>query len=195
MGGRGFGNPVRARAAALACILVAVAAVPLGASGTAVPRVLYFAYGSNMNQADLDRWCDAHGRPRVRPRHVTVAVLAGYALSFDYFSETRNSGAADVVQSPGGQVYGLLMEISAEDRETIRAKEGWPDHYEELTVAVATVAGANVRGVTTYRVIPSLRLPEPVAPSRAYLDLIVSSARRHRFPKAYIEELERIPTE
>ncbi len=182
-------------AAALVGVLLAAAPLGLAARGQATRGVRYFAYGSNMSQADLDRWCDQHGFPRIRPRRVTVAVLRGYALSFDYFSASRNAGVADLVPTADGQVWGLLMEISEEERRAIRAKEGWPEVYEEATVSVERESGGVVGDVTTYLVKESLRLPEQVPTSREYLDIVIGAAREHHLPQSYIAELERIPTE
>jgi len=46
----------------------------------------YFAYGSNMDKEDLNRWCQDRGRPEVTFTDVSPARLKGYKLCFNYFS-------------------------------------------------------------------------------------------------------------
>ena len=57
--------------------------------------MLYFAYGSNMDKADLDKWCRNHNYPPVKILSTEVTVLKGYVLKFNYNSHTREGGAAN----------------------------------------------------------------------------------------------------
>ncbi|GAJ14557.1 unnamed protein product, partial [marine sediment metagenome] len=44
----------------------------------------YFAYGSNMDKQDLDKWCRRKGLPVVKFLSVFPAKLRGYKLTFNY---------------------------------------------------------------------------------------------------------------
>ncbi len=113
----------------------------------------YFAYGSNMDKEDLDKWCENRGLPKVKFLNISPAKLNGYKLSFNYFSTTRNGGAANLMGSKNDCVYGLLVEIGEGNLETIRAKEGCPCCYKEIPVDVEKFDETVVRDVKTYKVV------------------------------------------
>jgi len=57
---------------------------------------LYFSYGSNMNQKNIDRFCDRIQQPRIdlpskNPRR---GVLRGYKLDFNYHSKLMGGARA-----------------------------------------------------------------------------------------------------
>jgi len=156
--------------------------------------VRYFAYGSNMNEEDLARWCRKKGYEPVRPLRREVAVLRGWRLVFNYYSHSRKGGAANIEPREGCEVWGVLMELSEEDYEKIRKKEGAPRCYEEITVTVVTRDGRVVDGVKTFRVARGRESGGFVPPTREYLNLIVEAAERYQFPKWYIDELRSVRT-
>lgn len=51
------------------------------------------------------------------------------------------------MEQPESEVYGLLFEMNEIDLETIRKKEGFPDFYGEIEVAV-NHEGKSIPGVT-----------------------------------------------
>ena len=154
--------------------------------------VYYFAYGSNMHENDLKKWCEGHGRPSPEWTLLGVACLEGYQLSFNYHAASRNGGAANLMESPDHKVYGLLFDMSRqEDLETIRKKEGHPDIYREVLVAVEW-NGESISDVTTYKVVKAQERPGHQKPTTYYMDLILKSARKYGFPPEYIQFLERI---
>ena len=53
--------------------------------------MLYFAYGSNMDKPDLDKWCRNHNYPPVKILSTEVTVLKGYELKFNYNSHTSTT--------------------------------------------------------------------------------------------------------
>ena len=65
----------------------------------------YFAYGSNLNQADLDRWCDNRPVPRLNLNQKTWqrATLEGCKLVFDCVGPTQtHTSSATQNQAPPG---------------------------------------------------------------------------------------------
>lgn len=154
----------------------------------------YFAYGSNMDEEDLNRWCRERGYSPIKPLEVKVAVLKGFKLVFNYYSSTRRCGVANVVPSEGDEVWGLLLKISSEDYQKIKKKEGCCQVYKEVEVEVVTVDdGCTVRA-KTFVVAKELQLREHQPPSRYYLNLLIEAARKHLFPREYVEKLERVMT-
>ncbi|RXT01544.1 gamma-glutamylcyclotransferase family protein [Ammoniphilus sp. CFH 90114] len=150
----------------------------------------YFAYGSNMDQADLDRWCEEKGFKKIHFKQVIPAKLVGYQLLFNYYSLSRAGGAANIQESTDHGVYGLLVELEDQHLLTIRAKEGFPRNYDEIFVDVEGLDGTTYQDVVTYQVVPAKRTSDHQPPSRYYLDLIIHNARKYGFPMDYIRMLE-----
>jgi len=156
--------------------------------------IYYFAYGSNMDKEDLDKWCQKRGLPKVKFLNTSPAKLNGYKLSFNYFSTCRNAGAANIMVSKSDCVYGLLVEIGEGDLKTIRKKEGCPNYYNEICVDVEKFDGTVVRDVKTYKVVKDRERSGHQPPTRHYLQLIIKNAKKYKFPNCYIESLESIKT-
>ena len=87
---------------------------------------LYFAYGSNLNRADMRVRC-----PAALP--IMPAFLAGWRLTF--------RGVADIEPAQRRIVYGALWSLSTQDVRGLDRYEGVPDHYRRLTVTVDTSSG------------------------------------------------------
>jgi len=72
----------------------------------------YFAYGSNMDENDFEKWCAGNNRqkkiyPMPKFNNKCPAELKGYRLDFNYRSDSRNGGAANIMKSDGYSVYVL----------------------------------------------------------------------------------------
>jgi len=157
--------------------------------------VRYFGYGSNMDETDLKKWCETNKRPYPEWTLLGIACLEDHELSFNYLSRSRNGGAANLMELPGQKVYGLLFEMDKDDDlTTIRKKEGYPDHYGEILVTVEC-EGERIGDVTTYKVMKAKEKPGHQKPTAYYMDLILRSARKYRFPAEYIQFLETIETQ
>jgi hypothetical protein len=154
----------------------------------------YFAYGSNMDKEDLDKWYKNRGLPEVKFLSISPAKLNGYKLSFNYFSNTRGGGAANIMKSKKDCVYGLLTEIRERDLEIIRDKEGCPDFYDEICVDVEKFDGTMVRDVKTYKVVKVKEKPSHQPPIRYYMGLIIKNAKKYDFPIGYVKFLESVKT-
>jgi len=155
--------------------------------------IYYFAYGSNMDKEDLDKWCKKKGHPVVEPLSTpSPAKLNGYKLSFNYLSPSRNAGAANIIESENDCVYGLLSGLGDSDLDTIRVKEGCPTFYNEIYVDVEKFDGTLVQNVKTYKVVKDQEKPGHQPPTKYYLQLLIKNAKRYNFPDDYIRYLETI---
>jgi cation transport regulator ChaC len=154
--------------------------------------IYYFAYGSNMDEKDLDRWCKKKELPAVRFLGKSPAKLDGYTLSFNYYSTSRNGGVANIMESKNDCVYGLLIEMEKDNLNTIRLKEGYPNSYDEICVDVETFEGTLFRDVKTYKVVKYQEKPNHQPPTRYYMQLIIKNAKKYNFPSEYIRFLESI---
>jgi len=155
----------------------------------------YFAYGSNMNQNDLDAYCKKHNRQRIvlSAKNPQPCILKDYALVFDYESKTRKGGAADIEERPGGHVEGVLFEMNDEDMKTISMKECAPSCYEQKEVRV-TMRGDTVKNAVTYVVCKNQKAGHFVPPRRAYLQIVIDGAKAFGLSEEWIKKLEAIPT-
>ena len=100
--------------------------------------VLYFAYGSNLDEAQMRERCPSAARG---PR----ALLRGYALTFGGFSHRWGGAVASVIRAQGAEVHGLLYSIDAEDIAALDRCEGHPFAYERVERIVVDEDGRRRR--------------------------------------------------
>jgi gamma-glutamylcyclotransferase (GGCT)/AIG2-like uncharacterized protein YtfP len=147
-----------------------------------MPRVLYFAYGANLDLRRFRRRCpgaQAIGRAR----------LAGYRLGFTRYSRAEKGGVADIVPEPGAEVWGVLYEIDAACFAALDDYEGAPREYRRESLRVVDDAGVEHEAV----VYVANKTGE-FAPSRAYLAQITRGAREHNLPDEYVRSIESVRT-
>jgi hypothetical protein len=156
--------------------------------------VYYFAYGSNMDKKDLDKWCERKGFPTINFSSLKPAKLEGYRLEFNYLSSSRNGGAANLMKDPGKSVYGLLMELSEKDFEKIRKKEGAPTFYQEMEARVTPIREESTVKARTFKVRKKKESEGFEPPTSHYLSLLTKNAKTRGFPEEYITFLESIKT-
>lgn len=140
----------------------------------------YFAYGSNLDERQMADRCPS-------ARLIAKGCLADHGLRFSLYSAGWGAGVADIVESPGEEVWGLLFSLTELDSEALDRFEGVPRHYQRVDVPIRS--DQRVFQAFAYRAAH----PRPfVPPSRAYLQIIQDAARRHDFPEAYNRMLDRI---
>jgi gamma-glutamylcyclotransferase len=138
-------------------------------------KALYFAYGSNLDPAQM--------RERLpRARAVGVARLPDHELAF-HKPGRDGSGKASLVAAPGGEVWGALYEVELEDLHALDAFEGG---YVRVSLTVRT-GGGEIRQAASYR---SDRADPHMAPARWYAARVLRGARAHGLPCAYVTILE-----
>ncbi len=138
----------------------------------------HFAYGSNICECWLKRDIDSG-------RFLYRAELKGWKLVFNKKSED-GSAKANIEESPGDSVLGVIYEIDETEKTRLDAKEG---KYEPITVSVALEDGST-KDVVTYK---SDYITAEL-PYEWYLKLIIGGAKAHGLPKEYIKTLESINT-
>ncbi len=154
-----------------------------------------FAYGSNMDVADLRRWLVDRGHDQPRVERVEVAVVPGYQLVWNYHSRARRGGAANVEPAAGRELPGLALQVDAPTLAGIDLKEGHPHRYRRgpKRVPLELESGERLRA-WLYVVLPGFTESSFIAPRRAYLELVLGAAERHAFPDWYLDELRATPT-
>ena len=141
--------------------------------------LLYFAYGSNLAEAEMEEWCPEH-------RFLGPAQVDGYRLELRRRSIRWGAGALDLVSTPGATVWGALYELPGISLERLDAKEGAGLAYARVEVE-PVLAGERRRAVT-YEVIE--KEPQQVPCSPDYAQLVLAGARERGLPDEWLRELE-----
>jgi cation transport regulator ChaC len=148
--------------------------------------MLYFAYGSNMDEQRLKA---ANRCPNAR--FIFNASLPEHRLVFTQGSSTDDC-AADVVPDPASWVWGVVYDITDSDRKQLDARESVAIHaYRPKEVLVHPHGDVEQRiMVLTYGASDTADSIRP--PTREYLNHLLRGARRWGLPTDYIAELERV---
>jgi gamma-glutamylcyclotransferase (GGCT)/AIG2-like uncharacterized protein YtfP len=138
-------------------------------------RVLYFAYGSNLDAENWDAWCRNKGYDSGSIEPIGRAWLPDYELVFHYRSRLREGGALDVRPRRGTSIPGALFRVH--DWEGLDAKEGVSGkYYRRLSVTALTDDG-RAHSATTYTVCDA-RVGEFVPPGAEYRAIVTRGLSR-----------------
>lgn len=147
--------------------------------------MLYFAYGSNLNLADLNRWCREKKERGDFLEFYSTGVLRDFTARFTLLSEVRSGGVLDVVPKRGSEVPGVLFTVaSADGWRLLDLKEGVPNHYERADVDVA-VRGGGIINAITYSVAAHRR-QDHVVPHQHYVDVVCEGLKEWALGDAHI---------
>lgn len=146
----------------------------------------YFAYGSNMNWGDLDKWCEERGYSPMDPgSNVEPGVVRGYRLIFNHWSRFRDGGALNIIRSMGDEVCGVLFTLSDEDFQKIKRKEGTA--YKPYPVNVF-LADGRVEGAKTFKAKGSREL---FPPTSEYLEIVLVGAEYFELGEKCLERIKK----
>ena len=144
--------------------------------------MLYFAYGSNMERAQMKRLCKGS-------RFVSAARLTDHELVFPRRSDAWGGGVAGLKPAPGKVVEGILYEVPEEDQKILDLAEDYPRSSIRKPVTAENFAGEKVKAFA-YFVMGAGDYP----PSRRYMEKLISGAEEHDLSPSYIAQLEAIRT-
>lgn len=150
--------------------------------GTKAGMILYFAYGSNMNPAQIRMRC-------LGAEMLTVARLVDHRLAFFGFSSVWDGALETVVPTPGRDVWGALYALSPLDADSLDA---WQDArfsgtgtYFHYPVTVLDVSGRPHEALLYKKDM----LGAPGKPSLEYLEHIARGAEARGLPPRYVAYL------
>jgi len=143
---------------------------------------LYFAYGPQMERAQMKRLCKGS-------RFVSAARLHDHQLVFPRRSDLWGGGTAGLKAAPGKVVEGVLYEVNEADQKILDQAEDHPKSSLRRMVTVENFAGENLKAFT-YFTLGSGDYP----PSRRYMEKLISGAEEHNLSPGYIAQLEAIRT-
>ena len=113
------------------------------------------------------------------------AELKGWRLVFNKKSED-GSAKANIEDSPGDSVLGVIYEIDENEKTRLDGKEG---KYEPLAVRV-TLEDGSTEDAVTYK--SNYKTGE--RPYAWYMKLVIGGAKAHGLPEDYIKTLEGVNT-
>jgi len=141
--------------------------------------VRYFAYGSNLMAE------------RMRERGAEVvsarpAVLRDHRLAFDKAGRD-GTGRANVTRVLGGQVHGVLYELTPDGLDTLRIFESGYDLVDVLVECSRLDGGVEVLSAKTFVARANRRTEAP--PARSYVSTILEGMRQHGLPEPARDEV------
>jgi len=142
--------------------------------------VLYFAYGSNLDEENWVLWCENKRYDRASIEALGPAWLPDHELVFRYQSRLRHGGALDVRKRRGTAIPGALFRVH--DWEGLDAKEGVSGGYYRRTSVTALTDDGRAHSATTYCVCDE-RVGRFVAPGPEYREIVTRGLSRfgHRY--------------
>lgn len=132
--------------------------------------ILYFAYGSNLDEGQMGDRCPG-------AKAVGVAILPNHALTFGGFSHKWSGAVASVRRAHGEHVEGVMYAVPAAELAALDRFEGHPFNYERAKRMVVTKTGRR-RAVVYMQPEASL---EAWAPQPEYFAVLYREYARRGF--------------
>lgn len=137
----------------------------------------YFAYGSNMNRAQmLSRAGQIFGEQPAR--------LENYELVFNKKAR-GGSATANIRPAPGKTVHGVLYKIPETAYRSLDRFEGVPEHYRRIEVQPTNGEGKKIAA----QAYIATKVEKGLRPAAHYLQGILDGAKEHGLPAEYISEI------
>jgi gamma-glutamylcyclotransferase len=140
--------------------------------------VWHFAYGSNMNRAQM-----LSRVGNILEEH--NATLPNFELRFNKKVRGGTAGA-NVQPAPGKTVYGVLYKIDESTFRSLDRYEGVPEHYRRIEIRVTPDGGQPIPA----QVYIASKIEKGLRPSAHYLQAILDGAGEHSLPADYIGEIK-----
>ena len=137
--------------------------------------MLYFAYGSNLDEENWALWCQRKGFDPSSIEALGPAWLPDHELVFRYRSRLRKGGALDIRRRLGTAIPGALFRVH--DWEGLDAKEGVSGGYYRRIPVTALTNDGRAHQATTYCVCDE-RHAEFVAPGPEYRQIVTRGLSR-----------------
>lgn len=147
-------------------------------------ELLIFAYGSNMDTAQMKERC-----PNSR-LETFIAEARGWKLCFPRRSEKRKGGVGSIERHQGSSVWGVVFSVNDKDLKTLDRREGvLIGAYTRGPLEVHSQAGKSAL-VQTYFAVPEGN--GIFTPHRNYIEHYIKGAKQFGLPHEYIVILEQI---
>ncbi|MAQ77504.1 hypothetical protein CL684_03185 [Candidatus Campbellbacteria bacterium] len=138
--------------------------------------ILYFAYGSNIDQQRMKKRCST-------AEFLSKGFISNYNICFNRKGTYIEGGVASIESNKGRNVYGIVYKISKEDLDTLDYIED-PSAYIRKSIKVQ-IPNNKFLNCYLYVSIPEIE----ISPNQEYLENIIKHASVHNFPEEYIDYL------
>lgn len=137
-----------------------------------------FAYGSSMNRSDLRSWLESNGYDSSLITQSVPAVLENYDYVWNYFSEKRRGGGANLERKDGSRICGVLLEFDQSLLKAFDRKEGHPFFYSrgDQRAPVQKLFPEETVSAWIYLARPNRGDRRDIWPTREYKKLILDAA-------------------
>ena len=149
-------------------------------------NMLIFAYGSNMSCRRLKNRCAS-------ALIKEIAFAEGYKLMFNKKSSDGSAKANIQKTDTISLVWGVMYEISQEDKSELDRIEGKGYGYEEQFIFVKTAAG-DLYECICYIVMDKKYTTDDSLPYDWYLNHCITGAAENNLPKEYVSFLQKHAT-
>jgi hypothetical protein len=159
-------------------MLVFVASAPTKRAMSAEKSVrgsrLYFAYGSNLDEQQMEERC-------------FTAAIYGLAYIEGYQFVINGRGVASISEKPQGIVEGVLWTITPSDERLLDWYEGVPSGYymKDCLMVTDKTSGGMVEALVYISTDSDLGQPRP-----GYLERIIRAAEHHGLSESYVRALK-----
>ena len=143
---------------------------------------LVFAYGSNMDPAQMRERCPESDLSWF------IAEAREWRLCFPRRSDKRKGGVGSIVADKAKSVWGVVFSVSECDMKRLDRFEGVPKSYKRDHISV-TDQGGGGHIVWTYFAIPQDDPAKEYDPHEDYIGLYVKGAEYFSLPAGYVESL------
>jgi gamma-glutamylcyclotransferase len=143
--------------------------------------VHYFSYGSNMSiKRLLDRVPSA--------KKVGVGILEMHDLKFHKISNNDGSAKCDACETgnPEHKLYGVVFDISEQEKPVLDKKEGLGYGYEQKEVRILLNNGITIDAFTYY----ATNINPELKPFDWYKEHVLRGARENELPIEHIRNIE-----
>lgn len=153
--------------------------------------MVYFAYGSNMDWAQMKRRCPSS-------KFICVAELRDHSLAFTRRSVKPGCGVADVVPDHNQNVWGVVYHIDETDIRRLDKAEGYDpgrDSNSYIRKERHVFAERDDKRPLLVSIYFAEQQSDPPPPNSEYKRLIVEGAQFWHLPEEYISRVNQIKSE
>jgi hypothetical protein len=134
----------------------------------------YFGYASNLDESTLE------GRLTTPAQKICLAVLPQFGFRFNV-KNADGSARANLIPSPNESVYGVVYEISENDKAYFLKSE---PGYEFIEKEVHTASGP----IKAF-VFISPKNETGIFPEESYWQVIVKGGKESKLPNTYLSQI------
>jgi len=153
--------------------------------------IYYFTYGSNLDWEQMKDRCPSAS-------FFCKALLENYKLAFTRRSFNRGCGVADIIESKGAIVWGVVYALNEDELEVLDEYEGChPEKKKSAYIrkkVTVFIDGDKSNPITVFTYQVQEPSEDHIPPSHEYLQQIISGAQFWGIDIEYIEELKTVQT-